>query len=102
MESRTTREFWKQLKSLPAEIQKAAEVAYDKFRSNPSHPSLHLERLRCDPRAWSVWVTRDVRAVALRVQRQAAEDKAKGSSAEESWLWFWIGHHVDFDKRFPA
>lgn len=40
--------------------------AYRRFVQNPAHPSLHLERLRADPRAWSVRVTRNYRAVTLR------------------------------------
>jgi len=51
-------------------------------------PSLRLERLRSDRRAWSVRITRDYRAVALR--------------AGEEWVWLWIGDHQEFDRRFPA
>jgi plasmid maintenance system killer protein len=102
MESRTTRAFWEQLKSLSPEVQKAAAAAYEKFIRDRAHPSLHLERLRSDPRTWSVRVNRDVRAVALRVQRQTAENEGEQSSTRESWLWFWIGDHKDFDKKFPT
>jgi hypothetical protein len=85
--SRVAPEFWQLYRELSAEIQFAARKAYQLFSVNPSHPSLRLERLRADPRAWSVRITRDVRAVALRHGNE--------------WLWFWIGTHKEFDRRFP-
>lgn len=88
MTSRATPEFWQQYHGLPRQIQSAASKAYQIFLENPAHPSLRLARLRSDPRAWSVRVTRDIRAVALR--------------HGDDWLWFWIGTHKDFDRKFPA
>jgi hypothetical protein len=85
--SRVAPEFWQLYRELSAEIQFAARKAHQLFSTNPAHPSLRLERLRADPRAWSVRITRDVRAVALR--------------HGDEWLWFWIGTHKDFDRRFP-
>ena len=87
MTSRGTTEFWQLYRNLPPEIRLAAQETYRKFSSNPAHPGLQLERLRADPRAWSVRVSRNFRAVALR----------RG----DDWLWFWIGSHQDFDRRFP-
>jgi hypothetical protein len=81
--SRVAPEFWQLYRELSADIQSAAQL----FSANPAHPSLKLERLRADPRAWSVRITRDVRAVALR----------RG----DEWLWFWIGTHKEFERRFP-
>ena len=88
MTSRGTAGFWRLYRELPADIQQAARLAYRKFLQNPAHPSLRLERLRSDPRAWSVRVTLNYRAVAL---RQA-----------EDWIWVWIGSHREFDRQFPA
>jgi hypothetical protein len=85
--SRAAPEFWQLYHDLPPELQAAARRAYHVFSQNPAHPGLRVERLRSDPRAWSVRVTRDVRAVALR--------------HGDEWLWFWIGTHRDFDRRFP-
>jgi len=59
-----------------------------KIFRNPAHPGLRLERLRSDRRVWSVRITRNYRAVALRL--------------DEEWVWFWIGNHQEFDRRFPA
>jgi len=86
--SRGTPAFWQLYRELPADIQNAARLAYCKFRENPAHPSLHLERLRSDPRAWSARVTLNYRAVAL---RQA-----------DDWIWVWNGSHQEFDRHFPA
>ena len=88
MTSRGTDRFWKLYGGLPADIKTAARKAFGRFRVNQTHPSLHLERLRSDERAWSVRVTLNCRAVALR----------NGND----WLWVWIGNHRDFDREFPA
>ena len=89
MTSRGTSDFWKAYRALPEEIRKAARAAYAKFRRNPAHPSLQVERLRADPRFWSVRVTRDYRAVAQRF-------------GDDVWVWVWIGSHKDFDREFPV
>jgi hypothetical protein len=78
-------ELWDQ--SLPPETKAAARKTYRIFQQNPGHPSLHLERLASDPRAWSVRVTLNYRAIALRVG--------------DAWIWFWIGTHQEFDRQFP-
>jgi hypothetical protein len=77
------------LPTFPSATRDAARSAYDKSRRNPAHPSLRLERLRSDPRFWSVRVTRDYRAVAQRV-------------GEDLWVWVWIGSHKEFDRQFPV
>jgi hypothetical protein len=86
--SRGTAEFWKLYHNLPPQIRQSAQDAFKKFLDNPAHPSLRLERLRSDVRAWSVRVTQNYRAVARRYEN-------------DDWLWFWIGSHEDFDRRFP-
>lgn len=87
MSSRGTAQFWVLYRHLPLAIRLAARRAYQRFRENPAHPSLRLERLRNDPRFWSVRVTLDYRAVAFR--------------GEDAWIWTWIGDHQEFDRRFP-
>ena len=59
MKSLGTANFWKAYRELPPEIKSAARAAHKKFLLQPAHPSLQLERLRSDPRFWSVRVTRD-------------------------------------------
>ena len=87
MISRGTSHFWELYSHLPAPVKTAARQAYQKFRQDPANPSLHLERLRFDQRSWSVRVTVNYRAVALR--------------EGEEWIWVWIGNHQEFDRRFP-
>lgn len=65
MTSRATPEFWRLYGELPAPIRSAAQKTYQLFSEHPAHPSLRLERLRSDQRAWAVRVTRDYRAVAF-------------------------------------
>ena len=89
MTSRGTQGFWQAYRALPASIKDAVRSAYKRFREDPAHPSLHLERLRSDPRFWSVRVSRDYRAVALRMEG-------------DIWVWFWIGSHQAFDRQFPV
>jgi hypothetical protein len=88
MKSSGTAQFWRLYHHLPPEIQLAARRAYKKFRETPAHPSLQLERLRTDSRGWSVRVTRNYRAVALRLPADV-------------WIWDWIGDHTDFDREYP-
>jgi hypothetical protein len=85
--SRGTTDFWRLYHALSPEIRKATQGAFQKFLGSPAHPSLQLERLRSDDRAWSVRITRKYRAVARRY--------------DDEWLWFWIGSHEEFDRRFP-
>ena len=87
MTSRGTEDFWELYHGLPLQIRDAARNSFQKFLENPAHPSLQLERLRSDSRAWSVRVTRNYRAVARRY--------------DDDWLWFWIGSHEEFDRLFP-
>jgi hypothetical protein len=86
--SRGTADFWRCYRELPRNIQEAARLTYRKFREDPAHPSLRLERLRSDPRPWAVRVSLHHRAVALR--------------RSDDWIWVWIGDHEEFDRRFPA
>lgn len=88
MNSRGIDRFWCLYSGLPPEARAVARAAFGRFRENPAHPNLHLERLRSDPRAWSVRVSRDYRAVALH----------RG----DDWIWIWIGSRRDFDREFPA
>jgi hypothetical protein len=85
--SKATPQFWELYRQLPEPIKIAARQAYQKFRVDPTNPGLHLERLSFERRAWSVRVTLNYRAVALR--------------QDDAWIWVWIGNHQEFDRRFP-
>jgi len=72
------------LAALPREVREQAKTAYDLFRSNPRHPSLHFKRVFAGDSVVSVRVGRDYRAVG--VEREAG-----------AILWFWIGPHEAYE-----
>jgi len=73
--------FWKAYRALPKSIQKRADKSFSQLISNPSHNSLHFKPVG---RYWSVRVSRDYRAVAIK----------DGGDC----IWFWIGSHTEYDK----
>lgn len=59
MKSSTTRRFRVAYADLPEEVQRKGRLAYQLFRENPYHPSLHFEKVD-EPNVYSVvwaWVT---------------------------------------------
>jgi hypothetical protein len=69
------------LRRAPANIQKLAEEKYALLKSDPRHPSLHFKKVGS---YWSVRVGIHYRAIAIK----------EGSEI----VWFWIGHHSEYDK----
>ena len=84
MNSHTTRAFRKRLEGLPAAVQAKAADAFRTFESDPSHQSLSLKRVHSSRPVFSARIGRSYRALAL---RDGAE-----------WVWFWIGHHSEYDN----
>jgi hypothetical protein len=78
---RATPKFWTFRGALPVEIQELADKSYDLLKRDPRHPSLHFKKV-C--RFWSVRVGIHYRALAV-------ED-------DGDVVWFWIGHHSEYDK----
>jgi hypothetical protein len=72
--------FWDHYRSLPREIQRLADEAFQRLKQDPRHPSLRFKKIG---RAWSVRVGNHHRALAV--------DVADGL------LWFWIGTHAAYD-----
>jgi hypothetical protein len=73
--------FWSLYNSLPPEIQKKADRAYELLKENLQHPSLHFKKIGS---LWSARVGAHHRALAVGVG--------------EDVVWFWIGTHADYDK----
>ena len=69
------------LRATSREIQRLADENYELLKANPRHPSLHFKKVG---RMWSVRVGIHYRAAAV-------ED---GSDI----VWFWIGHHSEYDR----
>lgn len=81
MTSSTTPSFWRAYRALNPAIQNEARKAYQLWKANPRHPSLHFER-KGD--YWSVRITRGWRALAR--------------EHENTLYWFWIGSHDEYER----
>ena len=81
MKHRAAPRFWRSYEQLPDKIQQLADRCYELLRSDPSHTSLHFKKVG---RYWSVRVGLHYRALAV-------EDDAY-------LVWFWIGHHSEYDR----
>ncbi|CAK0771492.1 Type II toxin-antitoxin system HigB family toxin [Gammaproteobacteria bacterium] len=81
MTHRANPTFWKFYEQLPKEIQKLADGHYELLKRDPWHPSLHFKKVG---RVWSARVGIHYRATAV-------ED---GTDI----VWFWIGHHSEYDQ----
>jgi hypothetical protein len=73
------------LAALPRDVREQAQAAYQLFRFNPRHPSLHFKHVFARDPIVTVRVGRDYRAVGI--QREAG-----------AILWFWIGPHEAYEK----
>jgi len=84
MKSFRSEQFRKMYARLPASIQEQARTAYQLFRKNPYHPSLHFKQIRQDAPIYSARVGKGYRAV--------------GKRENDTIVWYWIGSHADYDK----
>jgi hypothetical protein len=82
--SRATPRFWAAYRELPAETRGLAQKAYELFRNDPRHPSLHFKKVHDSEPIYSVRVTLGYRAVGL------LED--------DEITRFWIGTHAAYDR----
>jgi hypothetical protein len=76
-----TAEFWYFYRQLPAAIQELADKNFGLLQQNPHHPSLNLKKIDA---FWSARVGLHYRALA--------RDRAEGL------VWFWIGHHGEYER----
>ncbi|NOY30342.1 MAG: hypothetical protein GXP28_09240 [Planctomycetes bacterium] len=84
MISKTTRNFREALATLPTNIRKKAALAYQRFRDNPKHPSLHYKKVHSTKPIYSVRISNKHRTV--------------GIVENETIVWFWIGIHADYEE----
>lgn len=82
MKSLTTPDFWEAYGVLPPKIKAQARKAYQLWKNNQFHPSLHFKKVADN--LWSARITANYRALALK----------KG----EDYYWFWIGTHDDYEE----
>ena len=81
MTHHATAKFWKFYSELPKEIQKLADENFELLKGDTRHPSLHFKKVG---RFWSARIGIHYRAIAV-------EDGT-------NMVWFWIGHHSDYDQ----
>ncbi len=74
-------DFWVCYRRLPAQMQKAADKAFELLKAYPRHRSLHFKKL---DEFWSERVGLHHRALAITVS--------------DGFLWFWIGTHAEYDN----
>ncbi|WP_081719055.1 hypothetical protein [Aliihoeflea sp. 2WW] len=80
-----TPSFWRCHAALPEHVRLLADRNFELLKSDPRHPSLHFKNVG---RFWSVRVGLSYRALAVR----EAED----------CVWFWIGHHGEYDRLLAS
>lgn len=82
MRSRATTKFWKFYDRLPLVEQRRARLAYEKWKANPFHPSLHFKRVDDKEPIYSARVSEDYRVLGI----------LEGDLV----IWYWIGSHDDY------
>ncbi len=80
--------FWKEYNSLPNNIQDLADKAYQLFKENPNHPSLHFKKVGNKQPIYSVRINDDFRALGYKI--------------DNNIYWFWIGNHDNYDKLISS
>ena len=85
MKSKRTRAFRDLYDALPPAIQRQADKAYRQFADDPNYAGLNFKPVGGDPVWYSVRIGIGYRAVCVRAD-------------DESYVWFWIGTHADYDK----
>lgn len=84
MISKRTRQFNKLFAKLHPQVQEQATKAYQLFKQNPYHPSLHFEPISQQEPIYSVRVGRSYRAV--------------GRLEGDTIYWEWIGSHEAYNN----
>ncbi len=85
MTHRASPRFWNRYHALPPDVRRLADENYALLKADARHPSLHFKK---------VGRFRSVR-VGLHYRALAVED-------EEDLVWFWIGHHAEYDRFVGA
>ncbi len=73
--------FWACYRSLPPEVQRLADEAFDRLRQSPQHPGLRFKKVGG---LWSARVGAHYRALCIEVA--------------DGLVWFWIGTHAEYNK----
>ena len=78
-----TPEFWSHRRRLPAEVRALADKSFALLKRDENHPSLRLKKVG------------DYRSARVGLHYRAlARDRPEGL------VWFWVGHHSEYDRIF--
>lgn len=81
MQHRKSDDFRRAYDALPSEVRSLADKNFRLLKDDPTHPALRLKKVGA---YWSAHVGRSYRALAV--------ERPYGL------LWFWIGHHSEYDR----
>lgn len=81
MKHRASPRFWQRYNDLPPEVRRLADGNFALLRADATHPSINFKKVG---RFRSVRVGLHYRALAV--------------EAGDDLLWFWIGHHAEYDR----
>lgn len=84
MKSQTTRRFWQLYKALPKDVREQANAAYELWRNDPRHNSLHFKKVE--------------NSIPLDSVRAGLGYRAVGKREGHTIKWFWDGGHVEFER----
>ncbi|QJD80499.1 ParE family toxin-like protein [Spirosoma rhododendri] len=84
MNHRTTAKFWKRYHTLPESVQELADKNFNLLKGDSFHPSIHFKEISNRKSLWSARVGDSFRALAFR--------------EDDTFYWFWIGHHSEYDR----
>jgi hypothetical protein len=76
-----TPEFWRRYHALPAHVRVATRKAFQLWKRDSFHPSLHFKKIGADK--WSIRVGIHYRAI--------------GRFAGNMMVWDWIGSQEEYD-----
>lgn len=65
MKSQTLDSFWDNYQLLTNKTRRTARKAYQLWKENPFHPSLHFKCINNEESIWSVRITRSYRAIGI-------------------------------------
>ena len=84
MKSVTTRRFREAYKLLPEQIKEQTVKSYKLWLENQNHPGLSFKKIYATEEIYSVRVSLSYRALCTK--------------EEDTYIWFWIGSHKDYDQ----
>jgi hypothetical protein len=74
-------EFWENYRQLPADVRELADKNFKLLKQDSHHPSLRFKKIGI---FWSARVGIRYRALA--------------KERDEGLVWFWIGHHSEYEQ----